>query len=51
MEIVIWYLIDSYIAIHSCCCPGWNISTEPYGSGEKFTVIVSMLCSFAYQLT
>ena len=47
----VWYLIVSYIAIHLCWCSRWSISTEPYGSGEKFTVIVSMLRTFAYQLT
>ena len=52
MELVVLYFIDSYIAMHFCCCSRWSISTEPYGPGENFTVIiVSMLCSFAYQLT
>ena len=50
MELVVWYLIDSYVGMYFCCC--LSISTEHYGSGQNFTIIiVSMLCSFAYQLT
>ena len=33
MELVVWYLIDSYVGMYFCCC--LSISTEHYGSGEK----------------
>ena len=49
MEFVVSYLIDSYVAIYLHCCLRWSISAEPYGLEEKFTVIISMLNSFAYQ--
>ena len=33
MELVVWYLIDSYVGMYFCRC--LSIITEHYGSGEK----------------